>query len=287
MRHVNPKIQSLLEFGDFNGLIWPDYVSQFGLDESDVADLAALIADESINGLPLEDPAIWGPVHAWRAIGQLKAEKAIPALLSAYDFLFDDDYALGELDSVMAMIGPAAIEPLWTYWQQPAKPEFSYAMAMDALGAIAKEHPESKDQVVSLFCRYLQNPSDQFFALNGLLIGHLLDLDARECIDLVRHLFALGCVDEACAGDLEDVEIEWGLRETRSQPRRNAPELGFEGWDDRRVDDALSDLILAGDLSEGGPSDWHQEPVRNAPKVGRNEPCPCGSGKKHKKCCLS
>ena len=25
--------------------------------------------------------------------------------------------------------------------------------------------------------------------------------------------------------------------------------------------------------------------VRPAPKVGRNEPCPCGSGKKHKKCC--
>lgn len=25
--------------------------------------------------------------------------------------------------------------------------------------------------------------------------------------------------------------------------------------------------------------------VREAPKVGRNEPCPCGSGKKHKKCC--
>jgi hypothetical protein len=24
---------------------------------------------------------------------------------------------------------------------------------------------------------------------------------------------------------------------------------------------------------------------RDAPKVGRNEPCPCGSGKKHKKCC--
>jgi hypothetical protein len=25
--------------------------------------------------------------------------------------------------------------------------------------------------------------------------------------------------------------------------------------------------------------------VRAAPKVGRNEPCPCGSGKKYKKCC--
>jgi uncharacterized protein len=27
------------------------------------------------------------------------------------------------------------------------------------------------------------------------------------------------------------------------------------------------------------------EPRRTASKVGRNEPCPCGSGKKYKKCC--
>lgn len=26
-------------------------------------------------------------------------------------------------------------------------------------------------------------------------------------------------------------------------------------------------------------------PVKAAPKVGRNDPCPCGSGKKFKKCC--
>ncbi len=30
------------------------------------------------------------------------------------------------------------------------------------------------------------------------------------------------------------------------------------------------------------------EPPRRAnPKVGRNDPCPCGSGKKYKRCCLS
>jgi preprotein translocase subunit SecA len=26
-------------------------------------------------------------------------------------------------------------------------------------------------------------------------------------------------------------------------------------------------------------------PKKNPPKVGRNDPCPCGSGKKYKKCC--
>ena len=25
-------------------------------------------------------------------------------------------------------------------------------------------------------------------------------------------------------------------------------------------------------------------PIRNLPKIGRNDPCPCGSGKKYKKC---
>ncbi len=30
-----------------------------------------------------------------------------------------------------------------------------------------------------------------------------------------------------------------------------------------------------------------QEPVRSAPKIGPNEPCSCGSGKKYKKCCGS
>ena len=29
----------------------------------------------------------------------------------------------------------------------------------------------------------------------------------------------------------------------------------------------------------------HIEPIRNENKVGRNAPCPCGSGKKYKNCC--
>jgi preprotein translocase subunit SecA len=28
-----------------------------------------------------------------------------------------------------------------------------------------------------------------------------------------------------------------------------------------------------------------KQPVRREQKVGRNDPCPCGSGKKYKKCC--
>ena len=40
--------------------------------------------------------------------------------------------------------------------------------------------------------------------------------------------------------------------------------------------------------SEGGASDGtvKKQPVVKKVKVGRNEPCPCGSGEKYKNCCL-
>lgn len=41
------------------------------------------------------------------------------------------------------------------------------------------------------------------------------------------------------------------------------------------------------DPSGGSPGQENQraQPVRVDKKVGRNDPCPCGSGKKYKKCC--
>ena len=35
---------------------------------------------------------------------------------------------------------------------------------------------------------------------------------------------------------------------------------------------------------ESAGSIWTQ-PIEKENKVGRNDPCPCGSGKKYKKCC--
>ena len=56
----------------------------------------------------------------------------------------------------------------------------------------------------------------------------------------------------------------------RAQQSQNGETVEVEGGGSRRSDEVLRAL----------------EPVRrDAPKVGRNDPCPCGSGKKYKKCC--
>ena len=56
---------------------------------------------------------------------------------------------------------------------------------------------------------------------------------------------------------------------------------------ERMVHHEIAEFRKAGDIwyfTDGklvGPGQY----TRETPKVGRNEPCPCGSGKKYKKCC--
>jgi preprotein translocase subunit SecA len=37
---------------------------------------------------------------------------------------------------------------------------------------------------------------------------------------------------------------------------------------------------------EASHGNVEKKPVVKGQKVGRNDPCPCGSGKKYKKCCM-
>ncbi len=43
--------------------------------------------------------------------------------------------------------------------------------------------------------------------------------------------------------------------------------------------------VATGESGAGGDDSIKKQPVKKKEKVGRNDPCPCGSGKKYKKCC--
>jgi uncharacterized protein YecA (UPF0149 family) len=98
----------------------------------------------------------------------------------------------------------------------------------------------------------------------------LIDLEAVEAIDAIRDAFRRDAVDISVAGDVEDVEIALGLRARRATP---APKY----------------MVLPAGSIPWLEADRVQQSARASPrseKVGRNDPCPCGSGKKYKKCCL-
>ena len=87
---------------------------------------------------------------------------------------------------------------------------------------------------------------------------------------LVLNAWRLGTLDDF--DDLDDVN------DLDGEDADDAEDLD---WDDVDEEDLKA---LEGELFKAKPATAAQPPAQGA-KVGRNDPCPCGSGKKFKKCC--
>ena len=237
---------------------WPDYRTEFGLGPEHVDALIRLACDPALHGADPGSDAIWAPVHAWRALGQLRAAEAVAPLLDLLLTMEEDEAVDLEIPFVLGMIGPPALPILADFVADRSAPTMPVVTAMTALEKIATGHPKSRGRCVDILRGILERRPAQP-SVNGFAIASLLDLHAVEAIDSIRDAYQTDGVDISIPGDEEDAEIALGLRLHRTTPRP-----------------------FYNHLAETAPL---PAPVRSH-KIGRNEPCPCGSGRKYKKCCL-
>lgn len=141
-----------------------------------------------------------------------------------------------------------------------------------------------------------------------LTMAHMAEAGLKnESPNLAEQLreFALGeDVDDEAYGeterhldDMRDQTPLWILKGyTPEEVRRQGLEVSTEplempalGGDELFGDDSFLDddgpLPFGDDLDEDDDAPRPSQPVVRSVKVGRNDPCPCGSGKKYKKCC--
>ena len=72
------------------------------------------------------------------------------------------------------------------------------------------------------------------------------------------------------------------VKTERKLERQNEVKITSEGLDNS----AMQEMNVEGESVPNSSSNGKPQPIVNdEPKVGRNDPCPCGSGKKYKQCC--
>jgi hypothetical protein len=212
-------VSELLTFGDcrdFRG--WPNYLD-LGLRSEHVPELIEMATDEELNWADPESLEVWAPVHAWRALGQLRAASAIEPLLHLFHELEDSDWASDELPQVYGMIGRAAIPALARHLDDASHGLWSRVTAAFSLERIAAGDPSARSECVAILSRQLERFAENDPSLNGLLITYLLDLRAVEASSLMERAFAADRVDISIQGDWEDVQVELGLKAARETPR--------------------------------------------------------------------
>jgi hypothetical protein len=212
-------VSKLLTLGDCREMSeWPDYLA-LGLGPEHVPDLIRMVEDEDLNRADSESLEVWAPAHAWRALGQLRAEAAIEPLLGILWHLDDgDDWIEEEVPQVLGMIGPAALPRLAEYLADRGNGVWPRLAAAQALVEIARRHPQAWGDCVAVLTRTLEGFRTHHPALNAFLISFLVDLKAVEAAPLMEQAFAARRVDISILGDWEDAQIQLGLLEERQTP---------------------------------------------------------------------
>lgn len=235
--------------------------------------LQAQLADDQLDRLEtlLDDPSLQDAMRLDEIQGYLCAALSGPQAIAEDDWLAD---VLGGEDALDNTAGREAAQLLRAF--AGALEAEMAAGEPPVLLLYAKEDDENGPSDYLPWCQaYLAGvdaAEDDWFEFLGEKEGEEDDEEQSEEISyLDERLFPLMVL----TGEAEDAAREHGEDWPEGDERE---QIVSECEDD--LPQAVTDIYRFWLAKRGTPTIRRDEP-----KVGRNDPCPCGSGKKYKQCC--
>jgi hypothetical protein len=254
-----------------------------------------------------ENPAEFAPrkdylLHffALYLLAQFREPRAYPLIVKMFSapgetpFDLVGDIVTEGLNQILASVydgHPALLQGLV---ENEEANEYVRAAALDAF--VVLEHmglmprAEVVEYLRSLFHGKLQRTRS--FAWDELVCD-VADLVAPELLEEVRQAYAEGLIDEGVV-DLRGIERDLAAPEAWRREQHvliTDAIMETEWWPCFHREEPpprrppLDHLAAPAPPPPAATSYQPPKPFVREPKVGRNDPCPCGSGKKFKKCC--
>lgn len=233
------------------------------------------------------------PMYAMFLLAQFRERAAYPLLVKLFsapgEIPFDiaGDSVTEHFDRILASVCGEDLAPIQSMIENPEVNEFVRSSCMRTLAILVAWGDLQRDHAVDYF-RSLFNGKlerDNAFLIGALVVA-CCDIYPEELLSEIRQAYADGIVDSFLI-DMGSVEktLADGKEKTLQENPRNAP-----------ITDTVAEMNWWACFREVSPKKISPKPapktpkITNAPrvksvKVGRNQPCPCGSGKKYKKCC--
>lgn len=226
-------------------------------------------------------------LHTINLLKEVKSEDSLPKIISflktepeILDFWLGD-HVTESLWEVFYVLGSKQIPELKRFIMNHEVDCFARNAASQALVQMALHDPSRKDEIQTIFIEMLEyfiqaNEDDDILDPDfiALTIGDTIDLQMKEQLPLIKELFQKDLVNLDFTSDYESLAHEFNTSFDYKKDFRTI----FELYD--HVQEKWSHSHFWSDYDEN-----EQEPVISE-KIQRNEPCPCGSGKKYKNCCM-
>jgi len=244
------------------------------------------------------------PLFALYLLAQFRERRAYPLVLrlaagpaEAVDNLLGDTITEG-LSCIVASVFDGDPEPLIRVVLNPRVNEYARDSLLRALVLLHFEDQLTQAQLVEILQRFWRELGPDDVPGWTCLVCAVADAGLRQLLPQVRDLFAAGRVDLHQI-TLEDVRCgvfrprHWLVSKFKRHNHLVQSAVEEMSWWACWQDESEAEPESIGFEGDGTPQ-FLDSPAPTttttapptAPKIGRNDPCPCGSGRKYKKCCL-
>jgi len=239
------------------------------------------------------------PVYALFLLAQFRDRCAYPLVIQLCklpgDGLYDliGDMVTEGLASIIASVFDGDVTPIKSIIEDASLDEYVRGTAIRALAVLAWEGPLARTDVTGYLAELFQGKLEREVSqVWNALASEAVELHATDLVDDIRQAYAeeligsffmdMGYVEEMFALP-EEAALAQAKEKTRGLTDDVVGEMrGWACFKPEKAPSAESTQALARALAA---RDDRSSVVRSEPKVGRNAPCPCGSGKKYKRCC--
>ncbi len=233
-------------------------------------------------------------IYAMFLLAQFRETRAYPLLVKIFsvpgEFAFDlvGDTVTEDLGQILASVSGGDISGMAALVENEDANEYVRAAGLTGLLTLCACDILSRDELMSYFKSLFQKLRRTPDGIWSWLANSCADLCPDEVMEELRKAYDEDLPDPGIIAwdDLEDALAmgeEAAMIKLVSRHRLISDvHSEMSSWACFRENDqppVRDDLLL--------PSEYDVvDPIyRTEPKIGRNDPCPCGSGKKYKKCC--
>lgn len=266
-----------------------------------IPELLEILAHTCANAETLaEEEDYIAHIYALYMLAQFKEQKAYPlifSLLNKPDEILDKllgDVITEGLPSILASVFDGDVKLLKSIIENDKINEFIRAAAFESLVILVSEGVIKRDEVVE-YCLYLFRGGlgREYSYTWDALVGCCYNLYPEETLKDIELAYDEELVDPTSISFSEIIEQLGKSKQIVLEELHNDSNYKFIGDTIRELEDWLcfDQRVPALPLAENtnfkhaSIDTAIREPYRIESKIGRNDPCPCGSGKKHKKCC--
>lgn len=228
------------------------------------------------------------PLYAFFLLAQFREQRAYAPFVAFFSIPgeaptdYTGDFVTEDLGRVLASVSGGDVAPMKRLIEDPEVGDYVFRSALDGLVTLMVEGVLPREALVA----YLRDLFHREFVRDdpfrcASVVSVATSIYPEELMPEIREAFAEDLVEE------DFIDLRW-VEHVMGEGRDATLARLRQGTHYAYVRDTISEMEWWACFQAEPPPVVPPppvEPVAPKPKVGRNDPCPCGSGRKYKHCC--